>query len=406
MEPVPPNTPAENEPDFYAVIGVSPDTAPDELRRAYGEAAKGAMSDRPRFEAVAAAFEILKDPAKRAAYDRRRKLSAASVSPEPKREPPQMDNPQTPPAGATLLGGVTMAMPQATQMPPANSGTNSGDRTQAFVLPTVCALNLSPCPLLAGTIPPDEGFCAECGVLVGTPIGDAPAQSLLPKLTDADGREFPLKSGANVVGREGADVMLPDKTVSRRHAVLTVAGGNVLLEDMGSTNGTKKAGQPLLAGKAVPLADQMSVQFGSVKLTIFIPFDPSAPPLLSLPSPNESAQNALPLRALSAPSGANANAAARLIAADGTAHPLTSAKTTFGRKPTNNVVVSGDSFVSGSHAEVWYESERYRLVDVGSTNGTKLNGRKLVANEPQLLTDGDEIVLGQTPFTFRVPGAG
>lgn len=280
-----------------------------------------------------------------------------------------------------------------------------GDRTQAFILPTVCAINLSPCPLLAGIQLPDEGFCAECGVLVGTPLGDMVAQNLLPKLTDATGREFPLKAGENVVGREGADVMLPDKTVSRRHARLTVSNGVVVLEDTGSTNGTKRAGQPVVAGQRVTLADQTPVQFGSVKLTITIPFDPNAAPMLALPLPGEAAKtNEPPLRALAAPTGSE-TAAARLVAQNGTVHPLTAAKTTFGRKSGNIVVITGDSFVSGNHAEILYESERYRLVDIGSTNGTKLNGRKLIANEPQLLTDGDEVVVGQTPFTFRMPGA-
>ena len=66
----------ENEPDYYAILGVSPDVAPDELRRAYGEAAKTSMtSDRARFAAIGDAFELLKDPAKRAAYDRRRRLT-------------------------------------------------------------------------------------------------------------------------------------------------------------------------------------------------------------------------------------------------------------------------------------------------------------------------------------------
>lgn len=311
-----------------------------------------------------------------------------------------MDNPS-----ATLLGGATMAMPPSSGATVMGGATmmGGGDRTQAFILPTVCAINLSPCPLLTGAQMPDEGFCKECGVLVGTPLGEMGAQFLLPKLTDATGREFPLKAGENVVGREGADVMLPDKTVSRRHARITVANGMVMLEDTGSTNGTKRAGQPVVAGQPVGLSDQTPVQFGSVKLTITVPFDPNAAPILALPTPVETAKNEPPLRALAAPTTGETSAA-RLVGQSGDIHALTSAKTTFGRRSSNNVVISGDSFVSGNHAEIWYESERYRIIDVGSTNGTKLNGRKLVANEPQLLTDGDEVVIGQTPFTFKTPG--
>jgi pSer/pThr/pTyr-binding forkhead associated (FHA) protein len=222
----------------------------------------------------------------------------------------------------------------------------------------------------------------------------------LPRLIDAQRREYPLRIGENTVGREGADVMLPDKTVSRRHAAIHVeAGGAVWMEDLGSTNGTRRADAPLPAGQRVSLANGMAVQFGSVKLSIFIP--ESEDDLLALPSPAEGSDEAMaPPAALDAPAGA---AAARLVGADSTSHILRSARMTFGRRPDVDVVLTGDSFVSGRHAAIFYEGEGFVVIDLDSTNGTRLNGQKLPPNKPERLKDGDEIIMGKTVFVFHGP---
>jgi pSer/pThr/pTyr-binding forkhead associated (FHA) protein len=38
------------------------------------------------------------------------------------------------------------------------------------------------------------------------------------------------------------------------------------------------------------------------------------------------------------------------------------------------------------------------LVDLGSTNGTHLNGQRLIPNQPRVLRDGDEVRLGKLVF--------
>lgn len=51
--------------------------------------------------------------------------------------------------------------------------------------------------------------------------------------------EIALRSGENVIGRDPRDaVVIHSPDVSRRHARLTVAGTTVMLEDLGSKNGT------------------------------------------------------------------------------------------------------------------------------------------------------------------------
>jgi two-component system cell cycle response regulator len=76
----------------------------------------------------------------------------------------------------------------------------------------------------------------------------------------------------------------------------------------------------------------------------------------------------------------------------------------IGRRDTKaSVVVPGDPEISGAHCRIEYDPIRdvYNLVDVGSTNGTRLNGEPITRRTR--LRDGDKILLGQTilKFTFH-----
>jgi DNA-binding response OmpR family regulator len=62
--------------------------------------------------------------------------------------------------------------------------------------------------------------------------------------------------------------------------------------------------------------------------------------------------------------------------------------TTIGRWEDNDVVVD-DRWVSRNHARIRREGERYILEDLGSRNGTLVNGRHIT--DPTVLADGDRI---------------
>lgn len=62
-----------------------------------------------------------------------------------------------------------------------------------------------------------------------------------------------------------------------------------------------------------------------------------------------------------------------------------------GRSPGADIVI-GDDFVSGRHMRVVPEGDTIVAEDLGSTNGTLLNGRKLV--QPTRLAAGDAIDIG------------
>jgi hypothetical protein len=58
----------------------------------------------------------------------------------------------------------------------------------------------------------------------------------------------------------------------------------------------------------------------------------------------------------------------------------------------------GDPNVSRRHAELRQEGTSYWIVDLDSTNGVEVNGRRLKRAK---LEDGDRVVLGSTELTFR-----
>lgn len=86
------------------------------------------------------------------------------------------------------------------------------------------------------------------------------------------------------------------------------------------------------------------------------------------------------------------------FAPEGSAFPLR-ALTTFGRAPTNVVVVH-DAFASHEHATLTLRGGRWWLQDQNSSNGTTLNGHPITG--PTILSAGDVIGIGQTQFRLEL----
>ncbi|HLF99355.1 MAG TPA: DUF3662 and FHA domain-containing protein [Acidimicrobiia bacterium] len=61
-------------------------------------------------------------------------------------------------------------------------------------------------------------------------------------------------------------------------------------------------------------------------------------------------------------------------------------------------VTLDDPKVSRRHAEIRPAGDAYRLIDLSSTNGTEVNGRKV---SDQVLTDGDRIRIGDSVLVFE-----
>jgi hypothetical protein len=77
--------------------------------------------------------------------------------------------------------------------------------------------------------------------------------------------------------------------------------------------------------------------------------------------------------------------------------PIDKERVSIGRLPESDVTLK-DPGASRRHAEVRSNEDGYRLVDLGSTNGTMVNNRRVTERE---LQDGDRITIGRTTLAFR-----
>ena len=85
-------------------------------------------------------------------------------------------------------------------------------------------------------------------------------------------------------------------------------------------------------------------------------------------------------------------------AAPGTEHTLDSRALTVGRGGQNDVPLDADDFASARHARFEPRRDGVWVEDIGSTNGTYVNGARL--SQPRLLRPGDVIRIGQTDLRF------
>ena len=74
--------------------------------------------------------------------------------------------------------------------------------------------------------------------------------------------------------------------------------------------------------------------------------------------------------------------------------------TSIGRVEGNTVVIP-DAFVSSRHARLAQTNGRWYLTDLGSTNGTFVNGQRLGQNA-ELVKDGDIIQFGRIRLRLNV----
>lgn len=93
----------------------------------------------------------------------------------------------------------------------------------------------------------------------------------------------------------------------------------------------------------------------------------------------------------------NARYVLRLTEGSGRQHQLAHGVTVLGRGDSAQVRLD-DSAVSREHCRIWWDGQRAVLQDLGSTNGTSVNGERV--SEWQL-ADGDVISLGQSLVIAR-----
>ena len=89
----------------------------------------------------------------------------------------------------------------------------------------------------------------------------------------------------------------------------------------------------------------------------------------------------------------------RLVLAGGEERVLDSRALTIGRGSQNDIALDGDDFASARHARVEPRRDGVWVEDIGSTNGTYVNGVRL--SRPRRLAPGDVIRVGSTDLRFE-----
>lgn len=187
-----------------------------------------------------------------------------------------------------------------------------------------------------------------------------------------------------------ATVRLADDGMSRRHSRLEVApDGSCKITDLGSRNGTRVNGELVREG---PIKAGDVILIGTTRITVEA-ITPAAGAAgqgapSAAPPPPPPTGPALCLVFLAGPN-------------KGQTHPLTHATTRIGRRRRDNEIALFDTGISNRHAEIRKGPEGLILADVGSRNGTLLNGQR-VTQSP--LKPGDRIQLGHTLIEVRAAG--
>ena len=80
--------------------------------------------------------------------------------------------------------------------------------------------------------------------------------------------------------------------------------------------------------------------------------------------------------------------------------PLTQASFTIGRVPGNDLVIDNLA-VSGQHAKIFFETDKFALEDLNSLNGTFVNNQRV---RKIFLNNGDQVVIGKHTLLFQDEG--
>jgi pSer/pThr/pTyr-binding forkhead associated (FHA) protein len=225
-----------------------------------------------------------------------------------------------------------------------------------------------------------------------------------------------------VIGRKEGDLLLDDPLVSGRHCQIVARGGEFVLQDLGSTNGTMVDGRLV---REVVLKPGNEIAVGTTRLILFTgASEPGASDVDDGGGREPSPSNQLEIAWLLdeelvelAGSGERTRSTADVIGQDlrlppglnalvevvagqdtGKVFRFTRGNVNIGRRAGE--VPLSDGEVSRRHSVIEvFGREMIFLRDLGSTNGTYHNGRRVAVGR---LRSGDTIGIGKTVLKLHV----
>ena len=217
-------------------------------------------------------------------------------------------------------------------------------------------------------------------------------------LPDGGTKSIALVRDVTRIGRETDNqFVVPSefKSISRKHLEIRREGGQYLVADIGSDNGT------LLNGEAITqseLRDGDEIRIGMVEHEheLIIQFQAGSEALLTGKT-TPSVRSPVNLAA-DAPNGVP-HLRIRFPKGDVSFFPIEKDLTLVGRSANADLVIpNGFGFVSAEHFEIYRMGETFVVTDLNSTNGTLLNNHALPSNKPQDLHHNDIVRIGDETF--------
>ncbi len=219
--------------------------------------------------------------------------------------------------------------------------------------------------------------------------------SLLVRIVEGDSEERVLSFDSSPIriGRHpGNELVFVEGFVSQWHAQIHFEGKEVSVVDLGSTNGTSVNGERIQAQTHMRMTSpDDSVQMGSIRITFGFSDAAQPAPHHQYVHPSPSGGHEVILRAK---------------IDDGTGQPeriliFESSPIRLGRAKLNEIVFE-QPFVSQFHALVRFEGTNISVMDLGSTNGTILNGQRLQPQTPMpLMSPNDIVQIGSISMKFE-----
>ena len=187
--------------------------------------------------------------------------------------------------------------------------------------------------------------------------------------------DYVLDKDNVTIGRaDDSTLVLSQETVSRHHAKIERIKSVIYITDLDSRNGTKVNGTSIKPNEPHALANLDTITIGKFTLQLFLSLRPSKGEEPSIKQPADETQHISLL----------------------TERPTV----TIGRGPDNDIKLDHPS-VSRKHARIIRQgtTEEYIIEDLGSTNGTCVNGQRIVKSA--VLHRDDIINIGPYKLTYR-----
>ncbi len=266
------------------------------------------------------------------------------------------------------------------------------------------------CPSCNATNPAGMRFCVQCGGSLATTaqsgqMGTAPKPREAPPASDAarkpnpwivslisinedgsDGIEIPLEFLETTMGRDGDTRFPTDAFLSPKHARLHVEGGNLLIEDLYSLNGTflKLRDDVRLTPGDTFLMGRQVLRFERFEQAI---------------TPKTKSSDGTRYMGSPSPGGSYKVLQIGIGGIVQNVYCLPESGAVLGREK-GDIIFPHDKFMSSRHAQIYTGDDgNCYLVDLNSSNGTWIK-----IWEKTRLQDNDFIFMGQQLFRIRVTG--